>query len=156
MKIALHKLATTTPAIRKEIQCSELSSKDLGVKFGVSLDTINKWKRRASIYDRSHKRKNLLSTVSKSEEEIIIELRNKLNLSLDDVVEVMNRCLNPKLTRSSIYRAMKRCGVAQRPTKAGEATTQRFEEVSKPGHIHMDVKYLTKLNGKRSYTKSHN
>ena len=46
---------------------------------------------------------------------------------------------------------MKRCGVAKRPPGAGLATPQRFETTTEPGYIHMDVKYLTKLRGKRSY-----
>ncbi len=151
MEIVLHKLARTTPAIRSEIKGSKLSYRELADTYNVSIDTIYKWKHREDTKDRSHARHNLLSSISSAEEEIIIELRSKLELSLDDITEVMKRCVNPKLSRSSIYRAMKRCGVAQRSQIASRATTQRFEEVTVPGYIHMDVKYLTKLEGKRSY-----
>ena len=91
--------------------------------------------------------------MSAAEEELVVELRLKLDLSLDDICEVMNRCVNDKLTRSSIYRALKRRGVKQRASrlKSKEEDIQKFEEVTKCGFIHMDVKYLTKLNGKRSY-----
>lgn len=150
-KIVLHKNARTTPAIRLEIAKSELSYRKIAEKYQVSLDTVVKWKKRSEFNDRSHARHNTLSSLSSTEEEIVVELRTKLGLSIDDITEVMNRCINPKLTRSSIYRTMKRCGVAQRTQVAGGATTQRFEEVTTPGFIHMDVKYLTKLEGKRSY-----
>ena len=115
MEIVLHKLARTTPPIRSEIKGSELSYRELADTYNVSIDTIYKWKHREDSKDRSHARHNLLSSVSAAEEEIIIELRSKLELSLDDITEVMTRCINPKLTRSSIYRAMKRCGVARCP-----------------------------------------
>lgn len=150
-ELVLHKNARTTPAIRAEIAKSDLSYRKIAEKYNVSLDTVVKWKKRTDVYDRSHARHNTLSSLSPVEEEIVVELRSRLGLSIDDITEVMNRCVNDKLTRSSIYRAMKRCGVAQREQKAGGAASQRFEEVTTPGYIHMDVKYLTKLQGKRSY-----
>lgn len=150
MELKLHKLARTTPAIRAEIRQSSLSPKELAKKYNLSMDTIYKWRNRDDVSDRSHKRHNLLSSLSAIDEEIVIELRTKLDLSLDDITEVMRRCINPSLTRSSIYRAMKRCGVVKR-AKASEEKPQRFEKVSQCGYIHMDVKYLTKLDGKRSY-----
>jgi transposase-like protein len=85
------------------------------------------------------------------EEEIVKELREKLGLSIDDITEVMNRCLNPSLTRSSIYRTLRRCGVSKGTYGASEEKPQIFEEAKECGYIHMDVKYLTKLDGRRSY-----
>ena len=151
MEISLHKLAKTTPATRREIQTSILSARVLSEKLGVTKDTIYKWRKRDGVMDRSHKRHNLLSSLTSTDEEIVVELRNKVDLSLDDIVEVMQRCLNSNLTRSSIYRAMKRCGVAHRSKTTSVAVSQKFEEAQECGHIHMDVKYLTKLEGKRSY-----
>ncbi len=152
MEVRLHKLARTTPAIRKEIKESNLSYSKLSKKYNISVKTVQKWKKRDSVKDRSHKRHNTLSTVNALEEQIIIELRTMLDLSIDDITEVMNRCINPTLSRSAIYRCMKRCGVGARPQLAGVTTPQqRFESVETPGYIHMDVKYLTKLGGKRSY-----
>ena len=151
MEIKLHKLARTTPAIRLEIQKSKLSNRELSKKYNISLDTVSKWRKRDSVNDRSHARKNTLSSLNETEEEIVVELRKKLGLSIDDITEVIQRCINPKLTRSSIYRAMKRRGVASKAVNSTEKESQRFEEVTEYGHIHMDVKYLTKLSGKRSY-----
>ena len=149
--ITLHKLAKTTPALRIAIRNSTLSALQLSKKYNLSLDTIYKWRKRDNPYDKSHARHNLLSSLSAIDEEIVVGLREYVGLGLDDITEVMNRCINPKLTRSSIYRAMKRCGVAKRPKIAGEAAPQPFEVVNECGHIHMDVKYLTMLDGKRSY-----
>jgi len=152
MQIKLHKLARTTPAIRAEIRKSNLTGKELAKKYNISLETAYKWKKRESVEDRSHKRHNLNSSISAIEEEIIRELRSQVGLSLEDITEVMKRCIRPNITRSSIYRAMKRLGVTKKTIIEEEAKpSQSFEEVKQCGYIHMDVKYLTKLEGKRSY-----
>jgi transposase InsO family protein len=151
MELSLHKLARTTPAIRKEIQESDLSYKELSKKYGISRGTVGKWKNRNNVQDRSHARLNNLSSLGEVEEQIVKELRLNVGLSLDDITEVMQRCINKTLSRSAIYRTMKRCGVSKPPQKDKEAKWQPFEEVDEPGYIHMDVKYLTKLEGKRSY-----
>ena len=64
MQIKLHQKAATTPAIRKAIQTSQLSVRELAEQYGVSLDTIYKWKSRDDVFDRSHARHNLLSSLS--------------------------------------------------------------------------------------------
>ena len=150
--ITLHRNARTTPAIREEIRNrKDLSYRALAKEYGVSLCTIAKWKNRDDTGDRSHARHNLLSSLSAVEEEIVGELRTKVGLSIDDITEVMNRFINPGLTRSAIYRAMKRLKVTgSTVVKSGEVPG-KFDEVRSPGFIHMDVKYLTKLDGKRSY-----
>jgi len=150
--IILHKNARTTPAIREEIQKSSLGVKELAKKFHLSLDTIYKWKKRTDVYDRSHRRHNTLSSLTSVEEEIVKELRATVGLSIDDITEVMHRCLNPNLSKSAIYRSLRRKGVVKAmEAKSEEQVMQSFEEVTEPGYIHLDVKYLTKLAGQRSY-----
>lgn len=83
----MHKLAKTTPALREEIRKSELSGPQLAKKHGLSLDTIYKWKKREEVTDLPDVRHNLGSRMSKLEEEIIKELREKLGLSIDDITE---------------------------------------------------------------------
>jgi transposase InsO family protein len=152
MQIKLHKLARTTPAIRAEIRKSDLTGKELAKKFNISLETAYKWKKRESVEDRSHRRHNLNSSINAVEEEIIRELRSRIGLSLEDITEVMKRCIRPNITRSSIHRATKRLGITKSSVIVGEAVQQqRFEEVTQCGYVHMDVKYLTRLDGKRSY-----
>ena len=151
MNLKLHKLARTTPAIRKEIQTSTLTYKELREKYGISYDTIYKWRKRKDTQDRSHTRHNLLSKIDQTGEILIKELRESLELSLDDITEVMRRCIDKTLSRGAVYRCLKRLGLSKRPQKAGEDSPQRFDPESRPGYIHMDVKYLTKLQKKRTY-----
>jgi len=151
MQISLHKLARTTPAIRSEIQASPLKVKDLARKYGVAVQTIYKWKKRDCVNDLSHARHRSLSSLTREEEEIVKELRGRLELSIDDITEVMNRCINPSLSRSAIYRTLSRLGIGGRRQEADRTMPKRFEETTECGFIHMDVKHLTKLKGKRSY-----
>jgi len=83
------------------------------------------------------------------EEEIIVELRQRVGLSLDDITEVMRRCVNPHLSRSAIYRCMKRKGVTQRPSDVVLAH-KPFEE-TEFGYVHVDLKHLTKLEKQPAY-----
>lgn len=153
--VVLHKNARTTHAIRKEIKESPLSYRQIAEAYKVSLDTVVKWKKRESVEDKSHRRDNINSSLNETEEEIVKELREKVGLSINDITEVMNRCINPKLSRSAIYRTVKRIGALKGLSFISEETeeieTKKFETVDEYGHIHMDVKYLTKLDNKRSY-----
>jgi IS30 family transposase len=147
MQIKLHANARTTPKTRAYIQKSPLSVTKLAQELGVNETTIRRWKIRDSVSDRSHTRHNLNQSTTCEEEEIIVELRQKVGLSLDDIMEVMHRCVNPKLSRSSIYRCLKRKGAMKRQSESDIATAlaQKFEEAPF-GYIHIDLKHLTKLN----------
>ena len=59
--------------------------------------------------------------------------------------------LNHLLTRSSIRRAMVRLNVNKLDEIEHKNIYQTFEEVSEIGHIHIDVKHLTRLNNIKSY-----
>ncbi len=77
MVIRLHKNATTTPAIRREIQKSNLSERELAKKYGISRLTVRRWKKRDSVEDRSHRRlsrKHGFQTTKKSGENWIKQL----------------------------------------------------------------------------------
>jgi len=52
--IQLHKMARTTPAIRKEIRESTLSERELARKYNITRKTVRKCKNREYQTDRSH------------------------------------------------------------------------------------------------------
>jgi DNA-binding transcriptional regulator YiaG len=54
MLIALHKNATTTPAIRAAIRNAKGSDYGFARQFGVTRDTIRKWGNRESVQEASH------------------------------------------------------------------------------------------------------
>ena len=81
--IALHKNAHTTPAIRKEIQQSNLSERALARKYGINRATVRKWKKRDSLDDLPTTLKTIHATMNPEEELIAVELRTTLMLPLD-------------------------------------------------------------------------
>jgi transposase-like protein len=83
------------------------------------------------------------------EEALVCELRTKVGLPLDDITEVMHRCLNPKLSRSAIHRCLKRHGLNRRP-KTDKPPVGVFEQAS-VGFIHIDIKHLPALERRKSY-----
>ena len=150
MELRLHANATTTPKTRAYIQRSRLPVALLAAELGVSEKTIRRWHKRDSVTDRSHAPKKLAISLSATEERLVVELRTALALPLDDIVEVMRRCVNPKLSRSAIHRCLKRHGVSAR-AKAATTKPGTFDVAQPCGFIHLDIKYLPPLNRQRTY-----
>jgi transposase InsO family protein len=150
MMMRLHKLATTTPAKRAYIQKSKATAGELVRELGVSYNTIARWRSRDDVADRSHRPQRIATNLTPEEERLAVELRQSLALSLDDIVEVLRRCVNPKLSRSGIHRCLKRHGVSARPVKKPHPR-QVFDTEAPAGFIHVDLKYLSRLEGKPAY-----
>ena len=150
MTIKLHKNATTTPATRTYIRESPLGIRALARELGLSEGTVRKWKRRQDPHDRSHTRHDLGQSTTPAEEEVIKELRTRPGLPLDDITEVMRRCLNPQLSRGTVHRCLRRHGLSSRALRPSPAQAGSFEETT-CGFIHLDVKHLPKLEKKASY-----
>lgn len=149
MDLKLHANATTTPKIRAYIQASKAPVAVLAAELGVSQSTIRRWKKRSSVEDRSHTPHNLSISLSPLEEELVGELRRRLWLSLDDLTEVMHRCVNKDLSRSSIHRCLVRLGINRKPP-AAKPEIGTFED-TEVGFIHVDLKHLSTLEKTNSY-----
>lgn len=149
MDLKLHANATTTPKTRAYIQASTASVAELAVELGVNESTVRRWKGRTSVADRSHVPHQLKTSLSATEEQLVVALRQELELSLDDIVEVMHRCCNDALSRSAIHRCLQRHGISHRPPPAKQEVG-RFEPAP-VGFIHIDLKHLTRLEGHPSY-----
>ena len=100
--------------------------------------------------DRSHCRHHLHQSTSLEEEQLICELRQEVGLSLDDIVEVMQRCVNDTLSRSAIYRCLKRYGLSGRLTPQTLPMAGQFSDTPF-GFVHIDLKHLTTLRGRKAY-----
>ena len=149
MDVKLHANATTTPRTRAYIQSSPSPVAVLAVELGVSETTIRRWRSRCEVTDHSHTPKHLSTSLSDLEQQLVCELRRMLALSLDDIAEVMHRCVNAKLSRSAIFRCLKRHGLNRLPT-AQPAPVGQFEH-AQAGFVHIDVKHLPALNRQKAY-----
>jgi transposase InsO family protein len=149
MHLKLHANAATTPKTRAYIQASSASVAELAAELGISRRTVARWRGRDTTADRSSRPKRINSSLSPLEEELVCELRNRLDLPLDDIAEVMRRCVNPKLSRSAVHRCLQRHGISSRPTPA-KPIRGRFEDAP-VGFIHIDLKHLPALEKRKSY-----
>ena len=145
MDIRLHANATTTPKVRGYIQASPAPVALLARELGVSETTIRRWRGRRSQGDpqpcpaRSRPVHRFRTGGHHRR-----PAHRCAGLGLDDITEVMNRCLAPGLSRSAIWRCLRRQGLGGRLSAAVAPPTGRFDP-SPFGYVHVDLKYLGKL-----------
>ena len=148
MKQAYHSNSTTNVRLRSEISGSNLSHKELSIKYGVSLNTIGKWKTRNEFTDKSSRPDRIEYALSEIEMLIATELRILTWWSLDEITEAI-KPKDPRKIRSAIYRTFVRGKINRVPEKVKEKA-QKFKEYD-PGYLHIDVTYLPKINGIKYY-----
>lgn len=149
MIIALHKNARTTPAVRAEIAASNETAGVLAARYGVTEQTIYKWKKRKVFTDRSHTAHRLQTRLSPAQEAIVVELRKTLLLALDDLLAVTHEFINPDVSRSGLDRCLRRHGVGNLRELRPATPEQRHKPFKdyEPGYVHIDVKYLPQMPG---------
>ena len=108
-----HANATTTPEMRAFIHESNLPTAVLARLLKISESTVRKWRNRASTEDASHVPKQLNTTLSEAQEYVVIELRTRLLLSLDELLAVCKQFINPNVSRAGLQRCLKRHGVSR-------------------------------------------
>lgn len=145
MHLRLHKNATTTPRIRAEIQVSKEPMRVLAQRFGVSVCTIARWKKRASVHDASHTPHRLQTTLTPAQESIVLVLRKSLGLSLDDLLAVVREFIHPTVSRAALHRMLKRHGVSAREALSVDRPRTKPFKAYEPGFVHIDVKYLPQM-----------
>ena len=143
MLVKLHANAATTPKLRAYIQASDRSVAELADELGLCERTVRRWKGRKDQADRSSRPHKLATAFTLEEEEIAVELRTELGLSLDDALEVMQRCIRPTISRSALHRCLQRRGVSSKP-RAPRPQAQPFAPTAF-GYVHIDLKHLPRL-----------
>jgi transposase len=99
MLIALHKNARTTPAVRAEIAASRETAIVLAQRFGITEQTVYKWKKRSVFGDRSHTAHHLQTVLTPAQETVVVHLRHTLLLPLDDLLAVTREFICPHVSR---------------------------------------------------------
>ncbi len=147
MHIRLHKNAKLTPAVRELIAKSQEPARVLAARYHVTLATIYKWKRRQDFLDRPHTAHRLRTTLNAAQEAILVYLRRQYLIPLDDLLRLAREFLCEKLSRAALHRCLRRHGVgnleALKP--AAERKAPGKFPAYEPGYVHIDVKYLPKL-----------
>src|SRR4051794_17163664 len=144
--LAIHPNARTTPAVRAEIARSGEPTGELARRYGVSTETVRKWRERgaADCLDRSARPHKLPWKASEEERAVVRELRRATGFPLDDLTFVVTHFL-PHLDRDNVYPTLKAAALSRRPAPATpEKPAGRFKGYEL-GFVHMDVKHLPKL-----------
>jgi transposase InsO family protein len=153
--LQIHPNARTTPAVRAEIARSDAPSGMLAKRYGVSSETIRKWRKRGpeDCLDHSARPYTLPWKATDEERAVVCALRRATNFALDDLTFVVTHFL-PHLNRDSIWRILRAEGISRRPPPSSDRPRRgegRFKDYDL-GFIHIDIKHLPKLqtaNGER-------
>ncbi|MCF6206945.1 MAG: DDE-type integrase/transposase/recombinase [Sulfurovum sp.] len=144
MKQHYHSNAKTNSHMRFSIQKSTLSNQALALQYGISIQTVCKWRQRDFVSDlscRPHKIHYALNDLAK---ELIRIVRILTWMPLDDLVDTIQSAI-PNATRSTVWRTLKHFGINTVPTEKKEAA-KKFKDYQ-PGFLHMDVTYLPRIEG---------
>jgi hypothetical protein len=136
------------------------SSEPTGVlvrRYGVSDETIRKWRKRGAddCRDRTSRPRQLVLKATEEERAIVCCLWQMMEFGLDDRTFVVRRFL-PHLNRGGSWRILKNAGLNRRPPKEhtrparGKGTLRDYDM----GYIHIDVKHLPKLRTANGDTRS--
>ena len=154
-----HPRAKTTHEIRREIHENKegLTFRELAKKYNVSVPTVMKWRKRKDFHDAPHGPNDIykLTGITQLEEYVLCEIRKSALLPLDDLLEVASQ-LDIKVSRSALDRALRRNGLSNLRDYINSLDDATQEEIKKfkdykPGFLHIDIKYLPKIDGARQY-----
>ena len=142
---AIHANARTTPAVRAEIARSTEPSGVLAKRYGVSTETIRKWRKRGpdDCQDRSARPHKLPWKASEEERAIVCALRRATGFPLDDLTFVVTHFL-PHLNRDAVYRILKAEGLGRLPLADRARRSHSSFKDYDLGFVHVDVKQLPK------------
>jgi transposase len=118
--------APTSPALGE-------SSGVLARRYGVSSETIRKWRKRGpdDCQDRSARPHSLPWKASEEERAIVCALRRSTGFPLDDLTSVVTHFL-PHLNRDAVYRILKAEGLNRLPPANPTASSRSTRPASCP------------------------
>src|SRR3954453_12312745 len=151
---AIHPNARTTPAVRAEIARSPESSSLMASRYGVSTETIRKWRKRGlhDCQDRSARPHKLPWKASEEERAIVCALRRATGFPLDDLTFILTHVL-PHLNRDAVYRILKAEGLNGLPPAERTRKPHSAFKAYEVGVVHGDVTHLPKLQDRDGQTR---
>ena len=92
----------TRPKIRFEIQASTDPAWMVSELYGISEQTVLKYRKGDGVHDRSHTAHRLQTSLTSAQKAVAVSLRKTLLVSLDDSLTVMRKFLNPDVSRARL------------------------------------------------------
>jgi transposase InsO family protein len=159
--LQIHPCARTTPAVRIEIARSGEPSGALARRYGVSAETIRKWRKRGpkDCLDHSARPHKLPWRATEEERAIVCTVRRATRFALDDLTFALRHFL-PHLNRHSVWRILRAENLHRLsdlpplyPDERPRKGQGRFRDYDL-GFVHIDIKQLPKLHvGGREFRK---
>jgi len=135
----LHGSARTTAVIRKAIQESTATIRELSERYDINPKTVIKWRKRNFVHDARMGPKQTRSTVLSPEEEAICVLfRKHTLLPLDDCLYTLQDTI-PHLSRSSLHRLFQRHGINRLPEVSDKKPAKKKFRQYPIGYFHIDI-----------------
>ena len=150
MAQVLHNNATTTLAIRKEIQEApkNVTNYALAKRLRINILTVKKWRSRPSVEDRKSGPQNPRSlSLTHIEEAVCVIFRMETKLSLEDCLYVLQDAI-PHLKRTNLQRVFERHEISVIPKEKEEKReTKTFKEYP-IGYFHVDIAQVNTEEGR--------
>lgn len=89
MRQQLHSNAKTTKSIRREIQESKLSRKELAIKYNLSPSTVRRWVMRTTQEDKSSRPNKTRLSLSIEQIDIILYERKHNKRTISEIAEII-------------------------------------------------------------------
>jgi transposase len=141
--LPIHPNARTTPAVRAEIARSSEPSGVLAQRYGISSETVRKWRQRGAAdgLDRSARPHRWPGKASREERAIVCARRRSTNFALDELTFVVRHVLP---NRDSVWRILRAEGLSRRPKPLSgrPAKGQGRLRDDDLGLVHIDIKHL--------------
>ena len=145
MDIKLHANATTTPRIRRYLQQSSKSDRELATELGISVTTVRRWRQREQTSDRKTTPKVIHKAMRQEQVALVNGLRDVTGVPLDELLSLVNEGLGIRVSRATLNRYLKpviaqRQGAALQGKKALRAGyhPHALEAHYLPLSLHMD------------------
>ncbi len=144
----LHGCATTTAALRRTIQNSQESLKQVAARYHINVKTVAKWRKRTSVEDSQMEPREPHSIVLTVEQEaLIVAFRRQTLLPLDDCLYALQPSI-PNLTRLSLHRCLQRHGIIRLPEINGEKPIKKKFKQYPIGYLHIDIAEVNTEEGR--------
>ena len=108
MEIKLHANATTTPRVRRYLQQSDKSDRELAKELGISVSTVRRWRVRQDVEDQKSTPKNIHKVMRQEQINLALWLRTHFVLPLDELVTYVNDGIGQTISRASLDRMLKK------------------------------------------------
>ncbi|WP_312625064.1 helix-turn-helix domain-containing protein [Scandinavium sp.] len=119
MEIKLHANATTTPRIRRYLQESDKSDRELAKELGISVTTVRRWRNREQTGDR-HTTPHVIYKAMRPEQITVVNaLRDTLHAPLDELLFMVNEGLGIPVSRATLNRYLRPAHQREKPGPQG-------------------------------------